>query len=108
MSISLILCLLLFCKRLTGEICHVILGIILLSMAARHVCRHIGRLKYKRRSVRIMDLVMLIAMAVVFFSGMLLHPLQGSLVILILHKMASVILVIGMIVHVIQHRSSVS
>lgn len=108
MSISLILCLLLFCKRLTGEICHVILGIIFFSMAAMHVCRHIGRLKYKRRSVRIMDLVMLIAMAVVFFSGMLLHPLQGSLVILIIHKMASVIFVIGMIVHVIQHRSSVS
>lgn len=108
MSISLILCLLLFGKRLTGEVCHAILGMVLSGMVAVHVCRHIGKLKHKKGSVRITDLVMLVAMAVVFFSGMLLHPLQGSLVILIIHKMASVIFVIGMIVHVVQHRLSIS
>ena len=96
MSISLILCLLLFCKRLTGEICHVILGMVLSGMTAVHVCRHIGKLKYKKGSVRITDLVML------------LHPLQGTSVVLILHKMSSVIFVIGMIVHVVQHRLSIS
>ena len=108
MSISLILCLLLFCKRLTGEICHVILGMVLWGMTAVHVCRHIGKLKYKKGSVRITDLVMLIALAFVFLSGMLLHPLQGTSVVLILHKMSSVIFVIGMIVHVVQHRLSIS
>ena len=73
-----------------------------------HVCRHIGKLKYKKGSVRITDLVMLIALAFVFLSGMLLHPLQGTSVVLILHKMSSVIFVIGMIVHVVQHRLSIS
>ena len=100
MSISLILCLLLFGKRLTGEICHAILGMVLSGMTAVHVCRHIGKLKYKKGSVRITDLVMLIALAFVFLSGMLL---QGTLAVLILHKMSSVIFVIGMIVHVVQH-----
>ena len=51
---------------------------------------------------------MLIALAFVFLSGMLLHPLQGTLAVLILHKMSSVIFVIGMIVHVVQHRLSIS
>ena len=99
---------LLFCKRLTGEVCHAILGMLLAGMSVVHVWRHIGKLKFKKRSVQIADWVMLIALAFVFLSGMLLHPLQGTSVVLILHKMSSVIFVIGMIVHVVQHRLSIS
>lgn len=69
-----------------------------------HVWRHIGKLKYKKRSVQIADWVMLIALAIVFFSGILLHPLQGTVMILMLHKVSAVILVLGMIAHVVQHR----
>ncbi len=103
-SILLILCLLLLCKRLTGELCHVILGMILLSMAVVHVCRHIGKLKYREGSVRITDWVMMIALIVVFVSGIMLHPLKGILIILIIHKMSSVVFVLGMIIHMVQHR----
>ena len=95
---------LLFCKRLTGEVCHAILGMLLAGMSVVHVWRHIGKLKFKKRSVQIADWVMLIALAIVFFSGILLHPLQGTVMILMLHKVSAVILVLGMIAHVVQHR----
>lgn len=99
-----LLCLLLFCKRLTGEACHAILGLLLVSMAVVHVCIHIRKLKYKKLSVRMMDSLLFIALAVVLVSGILLHPLQGAFFILILHKISSVVLVLGMIVHVLQHK----
>ncbi|MGN0245174.1 MAG: hypothetical protein ACI4DK_04295 [Lachnospiraceae bacterium] len=101
----LLLCLLLFLKWLTGEVCHIILGILLLGMSAMHIGKHIGKLKHKKKSVQIVDVWILIALSVVIVSGVLLHPLQGMLIILMLHKISSVCFVVEMIVHVLQHRS---
>lgn len=101
-GITFVVCLLLFCKRLTGEGCHAILGMLLMSISAVHVWRHIGKLKYKRRSVQITDWVMLVSLVTALFSGILLHVLQDTVMLLILHKVSAVLLGIGMIVHVIQ------
>lgn len=60
--------------------------------------------KKKKRYVRLVDRMILIALAVMVLSGILLHPLQGLLAIKILHKISSVFLVVGVIVHVAQHR----
>lgn len=104
MGIMMILCLLLFFKRITGEVSHVILGIFLLSIIAIHIYRQIGKIKYKQASVQMVDRILFLALAVVFVSGILLHPLQGVLIIRILHKVSSVIFALGMIIHVLQHK----
>lgn len=57
----------------------------------------------KNKSLRMVDWGLMVALAVVFATGMLLHPLQGMIAIRLLHKLSSVLLVAGMIVHVIQH-----
>lgn len=103
-GITILFCLLLFCKRLTGEVCHAVLGLLLLSITVVHVYRHIRKLKYKKSSVQMVDRMLFIALAVVLVSGILLHPLQGAFIILILHKLSSVVLVLGIITHVLQHR----
>lgn len=58
----------------------------------------------QKASVRFVDRILLAALVVVFFSGILLHPLQQVFAIKMIHKVSSVILVIGVIVHIIQHR----
>lgn len=55
-------------------------------------------------SVQFVNRILLAALVVVFFSGILLHPLQQVFAIKMIHKVSSVILVIGVIVHIIQHR----
>lgn len=106
LGVTLLLCLLLFFKRLTGEVCHIILGLLLLGVTAMHIRRHIGKLKLKKRSVQIVDVLLLATLLAVFVSGVLLHPLREMLPILILHKISSVCFVAGMIAHVLQHRAA--
>lgn len=101
---TLVLCLLLLLERLTGEICHVILGVILMTMILVHVRREIGKLKGKKLPIRLVDWGLFGVLATVFLTGMMLHPLQGVLLIKVLHKLSSVLLVLGMIVHVVQHK----
>ncbi|MDD6057778.1 MAG: hypothetical protein PUB98_05920 [Clostridiales bacterium] len=102
-GITLAFCLLLFGKRLTGEIFHAILGILFTGMMVLHAQKRAGKRKQKR-SVQVVDGVSLLALAVVFFSGMLLHPLQGTIGLLILHKLSAVVFVLAMLAHVLQHR----
>ena len=49
--------------------------------------------------------MLLVALSVVFVSGLLLYPLQKMLIILILYKISFVCFVAEIIVHVLQHRS---
>ena len=102
--IASLLWLLLFCKRLTGEVCHVILGLLLIIMIVVHVCRHMRKIKYKKPAVQMVDRMILFAFTVVLATGILIHPLQGAFLILILHKISSGVLVLGTIAHVLQHR----
>lgn len=59
----------------------------------------------KKRSVQLVNGMLLIILAVVFVSGVLLHPFSGVLAIKILHKLSSLLLVVGVMVHILQHRS---
>lgn len=104
MAISTVICALLFLQRLTGEIGHVVFGAILIIMVLVHMCRQITKMKHKKMGVQTVDWVLMAALAVLCVTGMLLRPLQGMLIIKILHKLAAVIFVSGMIVHILQHR----
>lgn len=104
MIITLILCVLLFLQRLTGEIWHAVLGLLLIIAMVVHMCRQMVKMKYKKNVIQAVDWMLIGSLAVLFLTGMLLHPLQGMLVLKILHKLAAVLFVLGIIVHMVQHR----
>lgn len=103
-STSLVLCLLLFLQRLTGEIWHGILGLLFTVIILVHLCMQSRKLKYKTFSIRCVDYMLMVSFAVVVLTGVLLHPLHGVLIINMLHKLSAVFCVLGVIVHVVQHR----
>lgn len=103
---TLLLCVLLFLEHFTGEIWHVVLGVLLVVLMAGHLCRQMVKLRYQKRSVRVADEVLLGALVVLLVTGMLLHPLQGMLGIKLVHKLAAIVFVLGTIGHIVQHRKN--
>lgn len=103
---TLLLCVLLFLEHFTGEIWHVVFGVLLVVLMAGHLCRQMVKLRYQKRSVRVADEVLLGALVVLLVTGMLLHPLQGMLGIKLVHKLAAIVFVLGTIGHIVQHRKN--
>lgn len=101
--ISLVLCVLLFLQRLTGEIWHAAAGMLLAVMVLVHIWRQMGKVKYMKPSVRVVDYILMAALAVLILTGILLHPLHGALAVKLLHKLSAVFFVLGMIGHLIQN-----
>ena len=57
-------------------------------------------------SLRCVNRIILAALVIVFISGILLYPLEGVHAIKIIHKLSEVILVVGVAVHMVQHKGS--
>lgn len=104
-AITLALCVLLFMERLTGEIFHAVLGVILIVLAAIHLHKQSVKWKHRTISIQAVDWLLMAALAILFVTGILLHPLHGVLLIKILHKLSAVLFVLGVVVHTVQHRS---
>lgn len=104
--ITLGLCVLLFLQRLTGDIVHSVLGIILVIAATVHLCRQNVKMKYRSRSIQIIDWILIALLAILFISGMLLHPMHEVLALKIVHKISAVLFVLGIIAHMVQHKRS--
>lgn len=104
-GVTLVLCVLLFAERLTGEIWHAVFGVLLIILIVGHTCKEFPKMKYRKTGIRVLDIVLIAALLVLFVTGMLMHPLQGVLILKILHKFAAVLFVLGIIGHMIQHLS---
>lgn len=104
MIITPVLCVLLFLQRLTGGILHAVFGLLLAVMMVVHVCRHMGKFRNKKLSVRVVDVVLMAALAVLVLTGILAHPLHGVLAVKILHKLSAVIFVLAGIGHAVQYK----
>lgn len=102
-AVSLVLCVLLFAIRLTGAKWHVVLGVILTVMMVKHTCTRMARMKKQKTAIRVVDQVLLAALASMFVTGMLIHPLHGMLVAKMVHKLSAVVFVLAMLGHVAQH-----
>lgn len=103
---TLFLCVVLFLEHFTGPIWHVVFGVILIIMTVGHLCKQMVKLRYQKPSVRLVDQVLFVSLAVLFVTGMLLHPLQGIFLIKIIHKLTAIVFVFGIIGHVAQHRTT--
>lgn len=102
--ITLMLCVVLFAERLTGGIIHAVLGLLVVMIMAVHVGGQMKKMKYKKPSVRIVDWVLMASLVLLLVTGVLLHPMQDVLALKILHKLAAVLFVLGVIGHILQHR----
>lgn len=103
LAVSLVLCVLLSAIRLTGAKWHVALGCILTCMMVKHTCTRMARMKKQKLAIQVVDQVLLAALATMFASGMLIHPLQGMLAVKMLHKLSSAVFVLAMLGHAAQH-----
>lgn len=102
--ITLALCILLFLQRLTGGIWHAVLGTALIIAATVHLCKQNVKLKHRPRSVQVIDWALIAILAILFLTGILLHPLHEMLILKIIHKLSAVLFVLGVIAHIIQHK----
>lgn len=48
--------------------------------------------------------VLMVSLVILLVTGVLLHPMQGVWALKILHKLAAVLFVLGVIGHILQHR----
>lgn len=101
------LCILLFLQRVTGGIWHTILGILLIIVATVHLCRQNAKMKYKKLSIRLIDWTLTALLVILLLTGILLHPLHGMLILKIIHRLSAVFLVIGIIIHMVQHKKAI-
>lgn len=98
-----ILCALLFAIKVTGPAVHVISGILLTVVSVKHLWKRMRALSYMQRGIQIVDWGLMISLVVMFLSGMFLHPMEGILWMKIIHKISSVLFVVFVIVHGVQH-----
>ncbi|MBQ8041358.1 MAG: hypothetical protein IJ274_16080 [Lachnospiraceae bacterium] len=94
---------LLFCVRVTGVHFHMVAGLIFVAVLAIHTITRRRRILKCPIRWMIADIVSMAAMLGVLVSGFMLPFFKGAMPVLIAHKLCSVILVIGIIVHIIQH-----
>lgn len=98
------LCVLLFLQRLTGEIWHAVLGMLLVIVAVMHLCKQKGKHKYRARPIQAVDWALIALLVILFVTGILLHPLHGLLALKLIHKLSAVLFVLGVIAHMVQHK----
>lgn len=94
---------LLFCVRATGVHFHMIAGLVFIAVLAIHTITRRRRILKCPIRFRVADIVCIIALVVVLVSGFLLPILKGAMLVLMLHKLASVVLALGILVHIYQH-----
>lgn len=100
-----VLCVLLFCVKLTGGAWHAVFGISLAALCVCHTLKRFAKLKRKESRIRVTDWVILGAFLVMFLSGILMHPLGDVLMVKLAHKLSSVVFLLGTCGHVCQHRA---
>lgn len=61
--------------------------------------------KGRRFFIKMTHIIIVIALICAFLTGVLMHPLEEMMLIKILHKLASALLMLGVVVHVIQHNN---
>lgn len=98
------LCILLFAERMTGDSLHAVLGLLLVIFMAVHMGRQMKKMKYKKAQIKWVDWALTASLAVLLVTGILLHPMHGVPALKIIHKLAAVLLVFGIIGHILQHR----
>lgn len=98
------LCILLLSVRLTGAGIHAVLGLILTVISVTHIIRHYGRIRKAPEKIQAVYILLMVSLALVFASGILLHPLKQYTWLKGVHGLAGIVFCISVMVHVYQCR----
>lgn len=104
--ICVLVCVLLFCEKFTGEALHSILGLIFGIGLFVHILSKKDRIMKLPMKMRTADIVAAISLIVILVSGILMHPMGKPVYLLLLHSIFSIVLVISCVIHVKQHCKS--
>jgi|GEM_PF-1803922 len=106
---AVIMCIL-FAEKMTGEVVHMVLGLIICLAGIFHVARNMDHIKHMPRGIKVVDYLMCLFLVIMLISGIMIHPLKFSgenmrllMVCGISHVLGAVFFVILCIIHVIQH-----
>lgn len=86
-GVTLIICILLFCVKLTGNAVHAALGSVLLLTAAIHICNNRKKLRSFSKKTQVINFILLLFAACMVITGIGFHLFQNMLVLKILHKL---------------------
>lgn len=59
-----------------------------------------------KKNIKFVNIMLCVTLIVTFLSGVLIHPFQEAMWVILLHKLGSVLFVIGCIIHGVQHCKS--
>lgn len=102
---TILLFLLLFCVRITGAAIHCILGGILVVISLVHFLGQKKKVPYMQKGMKLLDISLTLVMLLLIVSGVLVHIFSGIFLWKIVHKVSSVLFLLGIILHLWQHRS---
>ena len=94
---------LMFCVKATGVHVHMILGLAFIIALGIHTFKRWGRLLKCPIRFNIADVGAAAAMLSAAISAFLIPFFKGSMVMLIIHMLAAVVLVAGSVVHIVLH-----
>lgn len=106
LTVTLLLCILLFAQRLTGDVLHAILGMVLTVLLLIHTGRHIMKLRHRSMAIRIADVALFLSLLLLLLPGIVIHPMEGVMILKILHKLSGVVFVLCLVIHAVQHRGN--
>ena len=94
---------LLFCARITGVSAHIVIGLMFIIALSVHTWRRRKRMPKCPIRMKTTDIIMLVFMIGVLVSGFMLRPFCDIAAVLLIHKLCSAVLTIGIVVHIWQH-----
>ena len=95
---------LLFCERVTGVHIHIIFGLLFVIALGCHTWNRKNRILKCPIRLKVVDILSTLSLFGVMVSGFLLKPFSGKPAVLLIHKLCAVVLTLGIIVHISQHR----
>lgn len=98
-GVTFIICILLFCVKLTGNAVHVVLGSILLLTAAIHIYNNRKKFNLLSKKKEVINFLLLLFTACMVISGIGFHFFHNMLVLKILHKLFGTLFFCMMLLH---------
>ena len=102
-TISIIICAVLFCVKLTGEAIHSILGLLFIIGLFVHFATKWNHMIKMPAKIKVIDSMAMVSLVMILLTGVLIHPTYKALYVIAAHGIFSILFVVFCIIHVIQH-----
>lgn len=102
--IIMLLCISLFCVRLTGVRVHIVLGVLLVIISIRHICKYYVIRKGSSKKHKIIYDMLIISLILIVLSGIMIHIMKQYPWIIGVHATAGIWFLCCTIIHIYQSK----